>query len=117
MRHFFIFLFLSLTALSLPAPTTASAAANAARQDYIAGTGNDAGGFAGTWEDPETGDIVNSVMAPRAPQQADQWPPIFVYPQVTPQWPPTPRFSPSSPSSPSSPGVVMPSPIQRPQQR
>ena len=37
-------------------------------------------GFIGTWRDPETGDIITSVIAPRQPQQNQQAPPIYVYP-------------------------------------
>lgn len=67
-----------------------AAPALAERQDYVSGTGNSTGGFSGTYTDPETGDTVNTVIAPRKSEQQQPWPPIYVYPQVTPQWPPTP---------------------------
>lgn len=62
----------------------------AERQDIVGGTGHSLGGFSGTYTDPETGDTVTTVIAPRKPDQQQPWPPVYVYPQVTPQWPPTP---------------------------
>lgn len=44
-------------------------------------------GYAGTWKDPETGDIITSVIAPRRPQEQTQQPPIYIAPQIDPQWP------------------------------
>ncbi|WP_206214237.1 hypothetical protein [Desulfovibrio sp. ZJ369] len=41
-------------------------------------------GFAGTWRDPESGDIITSVIAPRPPQQPDWDSPLIVAPQVYP---------------------------------
>lgn len=41
-------------------------------------------GFAGTWRDPETGDIITSVIAPRPPQQPNWGAPLIVAPQVYP---------------------------------
>lgn len=95
MTRFFLFMVLAL----ILAPTAESHAAGAPlgtelpRRDYTAGTGSSPGAFADVWRDPETGDIVTSVIAPRPRgEQSDrqgQWPPIFVYPQVAPEWPPT----------------------------
>lgn len=45
------------------------------------------GGFAGTWRDPATGDIITSVIAPRRPQEQTQQPPIYIAPQIEPDWP------------------------------
>lgn len=70
----------------------------AERQDYVSGTGNSVGGFSGTHTDPETGDIVNTIIAPRKSEQQEPWPPIYIYPQVTPQWPPTPGPVPVPPT-------------------
>lgn len=44
-------------------------------------------GYAGTWRDPETGDIVTSVIAPRRPQEQTQQQPIYIAPQIDPNWP------------------------------
>ncbi|MDE7241898.1 hypothetical protein [Desulfovibrio sp.] len=44
-------------------------------------------GYAGTWRDPETGDIVTSVIAPRRPQEQAQQQPIYIAPQIDPAWP------------------------------
>lgn len=44
-------------------------------------------GFAGTWRDPATGDIITSVIAPRRPQEQTQQPPIYIAPQIEPDWP------------------------------
>ena len=63
--------------------------AHAERQDYVGGTGNSLGGYSGTYIDPETGDTVTTVIAPRKPGEQQPWPPIYVYPQVAPQWPPS----------------------------
>lgn len=41
-------------------------------------------GFAGTWRDPATGDIITSVIAPRRPPAQEQQPPIYVAPQIDP---------------------------------
>ena len=49
--------------------------------DVYNGDQNDGyNGFIGTWRDPETDDIITSVIAPRQPQQNQQSPPIYVYP-------------------------------------
>lgn len=60
-----------------------------ARQDSFLGTGNNStGGFSTTYPDPQTGDIITRVIPP-APQETQQTPvPIYIYPQVEPQWPP-----------------------------
>ncbi|MEG2171936.1 MAG: hypothetical protein RRY29_01605, partial [Desulfovibrionaceae bacterium] len=60
-----------------------------ARHDSFLGTGNSStGGFSSTYTDPQTGDVITRVIPP-APQNTQQTPvPIFVYPQVEPQWPP-----------------------------
>lgn len=44
-------------------------------------------GFAGTWRDPATGDIITSVIAPRRPQEQTQQPPLYIAPQIGPDWP------------------------------
>lgn len=41
-------------------------------------------GFAGTWRDPETGDIITSVIAPRQPQPREGNTPVIVAPRVYP---------------------------------
>lgn len=60
-----------------------------AREDRFMGTGNSsAGGFSSTYTDPQTGDIVTKVVPP-AQQNTQQPPvPIYIYPQVEPNWPP-----------------------------
>ena len=44
-------------------------------------------GFAGTWRDPATGDIITSVIAPRRPQEQAPQQPIYIAPQIEPDWP------------------------------
>ena len=53
--------------------------------DVYNSTNDSAGynGFAGTWRDPETGDIITSVIAPRQPQP-EQNTPVIVAPQIYP---------------------------------
>lgn len=60
-----------------------------AREDRFMGTGNSStGGFSSTYTDPQTGDIVTRVVPP-AQQNLHQSPvPIYIYPQVEPNWPP-----------------------------
>lgn len=51
-------------------------------------TGSPETGYAGTWTDPATGDIITSVIAPTPPQNqgnAQSWP-IVVEPNVSPDW-------------------------------
>lgn len=78
----------------------------AARQDTFMGTGNaGTGGFSGTYTDPETGDIVTRVVPPADPNISQTPPvPIYIYPQVEPQWPPAnnrPRPEPRQGGNPS----------------
>ncbi|MDE7370838.1 MAG: hypothetical protein K2N07_03675, partial [Desulfovibrio sp.] len=72
-----------------PAPAQAAPAAQNGQDGAIV-ISNDApgyNGYAGTWRDPETGDIVTSVIAPRRPQEQTQQPPIYIAPQIDPDWP------------------------------
>ncbi len=72
-----------------PAPAQAAPAAQNGQDGAIV-ISNDApgyNGYAGTWRDPETGDIVTSVIAPRRPREQAQQPPIYVAPQIDPDWP------------------------------
>lgn len=88
MRILFCTFFLALTlALALSSEARAQ---DDGRRDYTAGTGPrsaGSGGSADTWRDPATGDNITSVIAPRQKQSLQEWPSIFVYPQVTPDWP------------------------------
>lgn len=43
-------------------------------------------GYAGTWTDPATGDIITSVIAPAPPQNQSQNYPIIIEPQVSGDW-------------------------------
>lgn len=90
MTHFARALFL-IWVLALP---TASSAGQEERRDYTMGTGDAAGGFSGMWRDPETGDAVTRIIAPRPKTREGKALPIFVYPQVAPQWPPAPSLRP-----------------------
>lgn len=74
-------------------------------------------GFAGTWRDPETGDIITSVIAPRPPQQPNWGAPMFVAPQIYPAYtdPPGPLPQPPRPHpSPPGPNPYPPGPPPRP---
>lgn len=51
---------------------------------YTSSTAPGSNGFAGTWRDPETGDIITSVIAPRQPLPQEQSAPIIVAPQLYP---------------------------------
>lgn len=60
-----------------------------ARQDSFMGTGNTStGGFSTTYTDPQTGDVITRVVPPQNPNQQQTPVPIYIYPQVEPQWPP-----------------------------
>lgn len=111
------FLLRAGTKSSTSAPTPKSAPA---RQDSFMGTGNSStGGFSTTYTDPQTGDIITRVIPP-APQETQQTPvPIYIYPQVEPQWPPknnaqpqpvpVPRVpEPYAPKAPSNPSLYNP---------
>ena len=54
--------------------------------DVYNGTMPDSGtpGSVRQWRDPETGDIVTSVTAPRQPAQSQQQTPVFVSPYIDP---------------------------------
>lgn len=73
--------------------------------DVYNSTNDSAGynGFAGTWRDPETGDIITSVIAPRQPQP-EQNTPVIVAPQIYPgenrPYPPGPGPYPPYPPGP-----------------
>lgn len=67
-------------------------------------------GFAGTWRDPETGDIVTSVIAPRLPQQSAWDAPMIVAPQVYPGY----NNQPNPPGPPPRPHPYPPGPGPRP---
>ena len=92
-RIFFLFLLVFVWGQAAP-----STAASPERRDYTSGTGHSSGGYAGTWEDADTGDINTTVIAPRQPGQQQPWPPIYVYPQVAPTWPPEPGGRPQPPA-------------------
>ncbi|MDE7064097.1 MAG: hypothetical protein K2O70_01310, partial [Desulfovibrionaceae bacterium] len=65
------------------------AAAPAQRRDYDAGTGTSPGsGTVHTYTDPATGDTVTDVIAPQPRRQEQQSTPIYVYPEVNPEWSP-----------------------------
>ncbi|WP_297825700.1 hypothetical protein [uncultured Desulfovibrio sp.] len=51
---------------------------------YVSDTAPGYNGFAGTWRDPETGDIITSVIAPRQPLPQEQNGPLIVAPQIYP---------------------------------
>lgn len=51
---------------------------------YVSDTAPGYNGFAGTWRDPETGDIITSVIAPRQPLPQEQSGPLIVAPQIYP---------------------------------
>ncbi len=61
------------------------------RRTHVYGTGNfNTGGSVTTYTDPQTGDIVTSVVPPKnndpyAGQHNSQSFPIYIYPEVTPQ--------------------------------
>lgn len=65
------------------------------RQDSFMGTGNSAtGGFSSTYTDPQSGDVITRVIPPEQ-QNTQQTPvPIYIYPQVEPQWPPMNNIQP-----------------------
>lgn len=74
-----------------PAAGTAGAATRqggaSERMDDAGTSGNYApgyNGFAGTWRDPATGDIITSVIAPRNPGSQQYDAPIIIEPQVSP---------------------------------
>ncbi len=58
------------------------------RRDYYSGTGNSSGGNVTTYTDPQTGDIVTSVVPPKDYQDQvngaynQQNMPLFIYPQI-----------------------------------
>ena len=51
---------------------------------YTSNAAPGSNGFAGTWRDPETGDIITSVIAPRQPQPQEWNTPVIVAPQIYP---------------------------------
>ncbi len=68
------------------------------RRDYVYGTGNSTGGSVNTYVDPQTGDVVTTVRPPKNSnnnQYNQQNVPIYIYPQVAPNWPPQPGPQPS----------------------
>ncbi len=90
-------------------PSIALGSNDVNRRDYVYGTGNlSGGGSAHTYVDPQTGDIVTSVKPPESELYSNQPSyynnqqnvPIYVYPQVTPSWPPTPGPHPGPTPSP-----------------
>lgn len=110
-RLFFCLGLCSLTLLSALDATPALAE----RQDYVGGTGNSVGGFSGSYTDPTTDENVTIVIAPRKSEQQQPNTPIYIYPQVTPQWPPNPGPQPSPIPTPSDkPIAPLPSTPSRP---
>lgn len=73
------------------------------RQDTYMGTGNaGTGGFSSTYTDPQTGDVITRIVPPADPNPSQVPPvPIYIFPQVEPQWPP---------KHPAQPLPVLPSP-------
>lgn len=73
------------------------------RQDTFMGTGNaGTGGFSTTYTDPQTGDVITRVVPPVDPNSYQLPPvPMYIFPQVEPQWPP---------KHPAQPLPVLPSP-------
>ena len=51
---------------------------------HISNTAPGSDGFAGSWREPETGDIITSVIAPRRPSPQEQSAPLMVAPQLYP---------------------------------
>lgn len=105
---------------SLQAGTSTSGSAQTAktppvRQDRFMGTGNSStGGFSTTYTDPQTGDIITRVIPP-APQDTQQTPvPIYIYPQVEPQWPPKNNAQPQPVPVPRVPEPYAPKPPSNP---
>lgn len=57
------------------------------RLPYTGGTTNSPQtGYSRMYTDPATGDIMTDVVAPRQPQQQESAP-VYIYPQVSPDWP------------------------------